>query len=82
MKCTPDNVKLLLEKWSLKDQLLLFNDDSNQKIVNAINQIGDGKRYKLSFLLNAFVKMTEAMDYNYKDFEPDYDNISQGNVRP
>ena len=77
MKCNPDNVKLLLEKWSLKDQLLLFNDDSNQKIVNAINQIGDGKRYKLSFLLNAFVKMTEAMDYNYKDFEPDYDNISQ-----
>ena len=77
MKCTPYNVKLLLEKWSLKDQLILFNDDYNQKIVNAINQIGDDKRYKLSFLLNAFVKMTEAMDADYKDFEPDYDSISQ-----
>ena len=78
MKCNPYNIKYLLDNWSLRDQFLLFNDESHQEIANianTINQIGNNKRYKLSFILNAFVKMTEVMGENYSTFEPDYDSI-------
>lgn len=76
MKCSPVNLKKLLQFAHTPGQAYLFEmGEEHSAMQKHIERLG-GKRYKIQFLLNTFDAMLTDLDDTKLDFEVDQDRIA------
>jgi hypothetical protein len=75
MKCSPFNIKKILDSsHEYGDQYLFDLGDEHSTFISSVEKL-KGKRYKLYFLLNCFAEMAQSIGESKKDIELDEDGI-------